>query len=55
MSDFKIITGNDTFCQKVLNQWKHQFELEVLYMCVHKDALVILLVREKKGVNDGFI
>ncbi len=48
MKEYKILTGNDEYCQKVLNQWKHEFELKVLQMCGHKDALVILLSREKK-------
>ncbi len=30
--DYKIVTGSDSHCQKVLNQWKHQYELDILHM-----------------------
>jgi len=51
--EYKIITGTASECQKVLNQWKHEFELNIIQMCVEHNAIgfgvFILLTRTKKG------
>ena len=49
--EYKIITGTAPDCQKWLNQWKHEFDLELIQMCVDKacnDDITILLIRRKK-------
>jgi len=48
--EYKIICGSAIDCQKWLNQWKHEFELNIIQMCADKDVTVILLTRTKKAV-----
>lgn len=50
MEEYKIIVSSAQECQKWLNQWKHEFELNIIQMCADKDAIVILLTRKKKAV-----
>ena len=46
--EYKIIFGDSSECQKWLNQWKHEFELEILQMCTTNSKIVILLKRKHK-------
>lgn len=54
MKEYKIIQGTESDCQKWLNQWRHEFNLEILemnthYMKTHSEfRCIILLIREKK-------
>ncbi len=32
MKEYKIITASPETCQKWLNQWKHEYEIEILHM-----------------------
>lgn len=46
--EYKIITGTAPECQKLLNQWKHEYTLKILQMSAYKDVVVIPLIRERK-------
>lgn len=49
MKEYKIIEGAAIDCQKWLNQWRHQYDIEVLQMCRDGAGFVtILLTREEK-------
>ncbi len=49
MGEYKIIKGADSDCQKILNQWKHDYKLDIIHMCQYCHGLLaILLIREKK-------
>ncbi len=46
--EYKIIRGTAEHCQKVLNQWKHQYHLTILHMSTVNDIVnpvTILLER----------
>ena len=50
--EYKVIRGNDEYVQKVLNQWKHEFELNIISV-LHDSSydrkdLIIVLKRNKK-------
>jgi len=49
MKEYKIITDDATTCQKLLNQWKHEFRLDIIAMQSSDTdgAVRILLTREK--------
>lgn len=44
--EFKIITGTDQEIQNFLNQWKHNYELNIISMC-RENQITILLVRKE--------
>ena len=52
MGEYKLVIGSPIECQKWLNQWKHEFELEILGFQHYKegtqDKVAILLLRTKK-------
>jgi len=49
MKEYKIVYGDVEYCQKVLNQWKHKYVLEIIQMCAIKfEQVFILLTREEK-------
>ena len=53
--EYKIITGNAARCQKLLNQWKHEFDLSIVTMNttilnVGLKEVTILLARSKKVI-----
>jgi hypothetical protein len=54
MKEYKIIEGIIIDCQKLLNQWRHEFSLEILSMnsmdVQGETWVVILLTRERTGV-----
>ena len=50
MEEFKIISGSMSDCQKWLNQWRHEYEITVIQMCLDGGSPVILLKRKKKGI-----
>lgn len=44
--EYKIIRGKDSDCQKWLNQWRHEYLLNILTIQVTIDGeIVILLLR----------
>ena len=46
--EFKIIGGEDEKLQKILNRWRHIYELNILSVNVDTDGnLVVLLARRK--------
>jgi len=45
--EYKIITGNTTKLQTMLNQWRHMYELNILQMIQYKQGLAILLTRRR--------
>ena len=48
ITSFRVLTGNEEHCQKVLNQWKHQFEIEIIGLTYYRKDLAILLTITKK-------
>lgn len=46
--EYKIITGSTSECQKWLNQWKHEFKLNIIAMSASADGTTILLTRERR-------
>jgi len=52
MKEYKIIDGAPVDCQKLLNQWKHQYEIEIYAqsLIIWQDApyMIITLSREAK-------
>ena len=47
--EYKIISGTTAACQMKLNQWKHEFDLEILAMSANENITVILLIRKRKN------
>lgn len=48
MPEYKIITGKPTDVQKILNQWRHQYEIVIIEMTSFEREISILLIREEK-------
>jgi len=46
--EYKIIVGTAIECQKWLNQWKHEFKIEILGFSKYGSQIAILLTRTKK-------
>ena len=57
MEEYKILTGTAADCQKVLNQWRHDYTLRILQMSVESSPLtvVILLTRTEKEATDAYV
>ena len=55
MEEYKILTGTAIDCQKILNQWRHEYSLQILQMFVESSPLtiVILLIRVKKDGTEA--
>ena len=55
MEQYKILTGTAIDCQKILNQWRHEYSLQILQMFVESSPLtiVILLIRVKKDGTEA--
>ena len=52
MEEYKILTGTAVDCQKVLNQWRHEYTLQILQMSMESSPLTIVILltrRAKKG------
>jgi len=49
LGEFKILFDSPSTCQKLLNQWKHEFELDIYGMAVQDKRICILLYRTKKN------
>ena len=47
--EYKIVYGSMDDCQKRLNQWRHEFNLNVMAMCKEHGMLTILLTKERKA------
>ena len=45
--EYKIITGNITKLQTMLNQWRHMYKLNIIQMIQYKQGLAILLTRRR--------
>lgn len=53
-SEYKILDDIPEYCQKVLNQWKHAYDLNIISMCKgHGTAINILLIRTLKEKSNG--
>lgn len=50
MPEYKIIVGDPKELQKILNQWRHQYELDILHIQVNAGGNfgVIVLTRKEK-------
>jgi len=46
--EYKILTGSAIDCQRKLNQWKNDYDLEIVSMSANENITVILLIRRKK-------
>lgn len=46
--EYKIITGDDTYCQTVLNQWKHSYQIKIIEMIPRGEKITILLIRKEE-------
>ena len=57
MEEYKILTGTAIDCQKILNQWRHEYSLQILQMFVESSPLtvVILLTRTEKEATDAYV
>jgi len=56
MKEYKILCEDFDVAQRKLNQWRHQYHLEIIHLEVihnspNKHKIVILLTREKKTEN----
>ena len=53
MPEYKIIYGTASHCQKVLNQWRHDYAIEILSFesknigLTHGENVVIFLTRRE--------
>ena len=50
MHEYKIINGPLADCQKILNQWKHLYNLHIISMVATNDTygeVIILIIRTK--------
>lgn len=52
-SEYKFVQGDIGHCQKVLNQWKHEYDIEVMYIKVFDISFVVMLILRTKKVNEG--
>ncbi len=53
LGEYKIVKGVTSHCQKVLNQWRHQYNLTIHKMLVFQDRdgdiwITILVERNEK-------
>lgn len=53
--EYKIINRSIEEAQKLLNQWKHKYELEIIQMISSGGGVTILLIRKEKDKNYGEI
>ena len=47
MWEYRIIIDNKMEVQKILNQWRHDYDLQTLHMHVNVDGIITLLIRRK--------
>lgn len=45
--EYKIIRGTAEHCQKVLNQWRHQYHLTILHMSKVNDIVNVTILLER--------
>lgn len=48
MIEYKVIKDTLPGCQKLLNQWRHQYNLEVLFFISFSHGAIMLVAREEK-------
>ena len=49
MEEYKIETGSKSHLQKILNQWKHEFTVQVIsFTYVKDDQFAIIIKRVRK-------
>lgn len=55
MEEYKILTGTAVECQKILNQWRYEYILQILQMFVESSPLtvVILLTRVRRDGTEA--
>lgn len=46
--EYLIDTDTQINVQRRLNQYKHQFYIEILFMCINADKISLLIKRAKK-------
>lgn len=53
--EYKIVSGTNTEVQRILNQWKHSYELEFIKIELGERNTVVLLIKKEiksKGVTN---
>ena len=50
---YKIMVGTALDCQAGLNQWMLEFKVHILEMCVDKGMVTLLLMRQRKNMEEG--
>lgn len=48
MGEIKILTGEDEVVQKTLNQWRHQFNLNIIHVQALENGLTYVMVERIK-------
>ena len=54
--EYRILDGTRGECQKILNQWRHEYIVKIFSMCTSWDKfkdetqVTILLTRERNGL-----
>ena len=52
MEEYVIRKAEFIVCQKMLNQWRHEYKVEVLHMIyVGKGAIIMMVKRTKKNIG----
>ena len=49
--EYKILTGSASDVQMKLNQWKHQFDIDILGISATDNLTTILLIRHPKSIR----
>lgn len=47
MWEYRFVIDIKMEVQKILNQWRHDYELEILHMYVDTSGIITLLLRRK--------
>jgi len=53
MFEYRIVRGSDEHVQKVLNQWRHEYILKLMFVGMRGGELVVLLKRKPKEEKEG--
>ena len=50
MGEYKFVSGELSHCQKVLNQWKHKYNITIINMLAGlvEDTVIILVMRSDR-------
>jgi len=45
--EFRVLNGVESEIQKILNQWRHEYELIIIHIQFWENGLAVLLVRRR--------